>query len=187
MNVRLVRTKARSRDGKMRTIYLATTLLDPTDYPSEEIAEVYRQRWSIEVRFRDIKTTLGLELLRARSPMMAEKMVRMVQIAFNLLKVLTKESIGSINALFDEIGFKRTIDLILEFRSGFRNLQNRPRLLANKRRQLEERIGEKILRIRPGRSKPIAVKQRPKQHQLLTAPRANFRELSHRGKKRMVA
>ncbi len=38
MELRLVRTKGKGRDGKMRTLYIVTTLTDAEDYPSEEIA-----------------------------------------------------------------------------------------------------------------------------------------------------
>ena len=127
MELRLVRVRARGRDGKMRTIYLVTTLLDKTTYPCDEIAGVYLERWTIEVRFRDIKTTLGLEELRARTPEMAEKMLRVVCIAYNLLKALMKEATAGVDILLDEIGFKRTVDLVVEFQSCFRGLQNRPR------------------------------------------------------------
>jgi hypothetical protein len=34
---------------------------------------LYMHRWEIEVRFRDIKTTLGMELLRTKTPAMLEK------------------------------------------------------------------------------------------------------------------
>ena len=187
MELRLVRVRARGRDGKMRTIYLVTTLLDKTTYPCDEIAGVYLERWTIEVRFRDIKTTLGLEELRARTPEMAEKMLRVVCIAYNLLKALMKEATAGVDILLDEIGFKRTVDLVVEFQSCFRGLQNRPRLLATKRNLVEERIREKLLDIRPRRSEPRAVKRRPKHHQFLTAPRSEFRETFHRGKKKIAA
>jgi len=64
MEVRIIRVKGPDRTGKPTTKYLVTTLLDPIQYPVEEIGSLYFHRWEIELRFRDIKTTMGMELIR---------------------------------------------------------------------------------------------------------------------------
>lgn len=68
LEVRLIRCQGPDRQGKVRVRYVVTTLLDHETYPPEEVASLYLHRWEIEVRFRDIKTTLGMELLRTKSP-----------------------------------------------------------------------------------------------------------------------
>ena len=73
MELRLLRSPGIGRDGKSRTVYLVTTLLDLEAYPTDEIAAVYAERWKIEVKFRDIKTTMGLGEFRVKSPEMAHK------------------------------------------------------------------------------------------------------------------
>ena len=73
LQVRLIRCKGPDRQGKQRTRYIVTTLLDSEAYPADEVASLYVHRWEIEVRFRDIKTTLGIELLRTKTPEMIEK------------------------------------------------------------------------------------------------------------------
>lgn len=181
-----MKTEAPNRDGKRRPIYLVTTLLDPEAYPAEEIAELYRQRWAIEVQFSDLKTSLGMEELRARTPEIAVKTLRVAQITYNLLRILMKEAGGSDHTPVDEISFKRTIDLVTEFRSRFRSLQNHPRFLARQRRELERRVSFVLITIRPNRREPRAKKRRPKSYQYLTSPRAEFCELRHRGKNRKV-
>ncbi|MBI5800144.1 MAG: transposase [Verrucomicrobia bacterium] len=45
-------------------VELVTTLLDEELYPDAAIAALYRRRWEVELCFRDIKTTLGLDVLR---------------------------------------------------------------------------------------------------------------------------
>jgi len=65
--VRLIRTKGPDRDGKSRTLYVATTLLDHEKFPEEEILSLYAHRWEIEMRFKDIKTTMGMEMLRTKT------------------------------------------------------------------------------------------------------------------------
>ena len=64
-----------------------TTLLDAQKYPAEEIASLYLHRWEIELRFRDIKTTMGMEMLRTQSPEMVRKELMMHMIAYNALQI----------------------------------------------------------------------------------------------------
>ena len=45
-----------------------TTLLDPVTYSREDLAELYYRRWSVELYFRNIKTTMGMDNLRGKSP-----------------------------------------------------------------------------------------------------------------------
>ncbi|MFE7706394.1 IS4 family transposase [Streptomyces sp. NPDC057486] len=46
-----------TKDGK--ATYLATSLLDPEQYPSAELIALYRERWEIELAFDEIKNHLG--------------------------------------------------------------------------------------------------------------------------------
>ncbi|TVP76453.1 MAG: hypothetical protein EA353_12080 [Puniceicoccaceae bacterium] len=73
MTVRLTRCQP-GREGRQKTRYIATTLLDPKAYPAEEVASLYLHRWEIEVRFRYIKTTLGMEMLRTTKSKTKTKM-----------------------------------------------------------------------------------------------------------------
>ncbi len=187
MKVRLVRLKAPGRDGRMRTMYLATTLLDDEAYPTDEIVGLYAQRWSIEVRFRDLKTTMGLERLRVRTPEMAHKTLRMATIAYNLVKLLQLEASRGEPILVDEIGFKGTLDVLAEFRTGFIGLANRPRLLELEREKVLARIRERLLFIRPGRSEPRAIKTRHKCYSYLTTFRGDYVETPHREHYRKAA
>ncbi len=113
IEIRYVRVQEPDRNGKMRTIYIATTLLDHEEYPGDEISWLYQKRWDIEVKFRDIKTTLGYEMCRVNSPEMAEKTMKMVMLGYNLIKAIQAKSIFYGEALLDRISFKQTVDLAL--------------------------------------------------------------------------
>jgi IS4 transposase len=52
---------------------LITTLLCPKKTTKEELKALYSSRWQIELDFRNLKTTLGMVMLRGRSPQMVEK------------------------------------------------------------------------------------------------------------------
>ena len=187
IEIRYVRVRSLSRDGKMRNIYIATTLTDTEKYTDEMVAGLYMERWKIEVKFRDIKTTLGLEAFNVKTPEMAAKTMRMVQIAYNLIKAIQSESIRGTAGALDGIGFRATVDVIAEYRGRVLELRDRPRLRARAIGQIEERIAERKLDIRPGRTEPRAMKLRPKGYQLLTEPRGEFAPINHRSKHRKSA
>jgi hypothetical protein len=187
IRLRYVRTETVGRDGKMRTIYLVTTLLDEEIYPSEEISAVYFQRWGIEVKIRDIKTTMKFEMLRVKTPAMARRTFKMIQIAYNLIKARQAEAIRGEAIELGEIGFKATLDLIDTSLNDFAGLLRHPRRLAEALSLFEECLRERIIPIRPGRQEPRAVKARPKSYQYMTKPRREFTEIQHRGKYRKAA
>lgn len=187
MELRYVRVKAAGRDGRPRTIHIVTTLLDAESYPTGEIATLYRERWTIELKIRDIKTTLKFETVRARTPAMARRTLKMVQIAYNLLKARQAEAVRDEPVLVGDLGFKGTLDLVASARAGFAGLAGRPRLLAAALADFEARLRERIVETRPGRREPRAVKTRPKPYQYLTKPRREFAEIPHRSHYRKAA
>ena len=73
--VRIVRFQVVTAGFRTKTVTLVTTLLDEAAYPDLALAELYRKRWQIEGNFRDLKTTLGLDVLRTRSPALIEREV----------------------------------------------------------------------------------------------------------------
>ena len=68
LSVRIVRVALNVPGFRTRSVTLVTTLLDPVAYPAEELARLYLRRWHIELWFRDIKTSMGMEVLRCQSP-----------------------------------------------------------------------------------------------------------------------
>jgi len=44
-----------------------TTLLDPEQYPAEELIELRLTRWMVETNIRHLKITLGMEELKCKS------------------------------------------------------------------------------------------------------------------------
>ena len=52
---------------------MVTTFLCATSAPRKLLKIFYRSRWHIELDFRNLKTTLGMEQLRCKTPHMAIK------------------------------------------------------------------------------------------------------------------
>lgn len=65
-----------------------TSLTEPERFPAAELAQMYRQRWEIELGFREIKQSLqqGQSVLRSRQPELVMQEVWGVLIAHTLLR-----------------------------------------------------------------------------------------------------
>jgi IS4 transposase len=50
--LREVRIHVTQKGFRTRRLVVVTTLLDPEQYPAEEIAALYRQRWQAELNLR---------------------------------------------------------------------------------------------------------------------------------------
>jgi hypothetical protein len=179
ITVRLIRFTATIRGQRSRRITLATTLLDPILYPATEIIALYARRWRLELCFRDLKTTLGMEQLRCQSPEMADKELLAFLVAHNLIRCVMTEAAALHDVPLERISFKGALDALRQFSNAIAQARNR-----NLRRQLWEdlllTLTRDLVPERPGRREPRAVKRRPKPYPLLTKPRGSYREILHR-------
>lgn len=80
---RLIQTQV---DGKLRRFI--TSLLDPERFEAAPLAQLYRQRWEIELGFREIKQSLqqGQGVLRSKQPELVMQEIWGVLIAHTLLR-----------------------------------------------------------------------------------------------------
>ncbi|WP_443190429.1 transposase domain-containing protein [Pseudomonas indica] len=72
--------------GKVRQIL--TSMTDPLRFPSEEIVDLYSQRWEIELGYREMKQSLldSRYTLRSKTPEMIEQELWGVLLGYNLLR-----------------------------------------------------------------------------------------------------
>ena len=181
ITVRIVRFRTTIRGFRNRKVTLVTTLLDPQIYPAEELATLYGRRWRLELCLRDVKTTMGMELLRCQSPAMARKEVLAYFIAHNLVRCVMAEAAVVHAARLDRLSFKGTLDALRQYSAAIARARSR-----KLRRQLWQDLLLNLVRdlvpLRPQRREPRAVKRRPKEYPLLTRPRRQFVEVQHRGR-----
>lgn len=180
ITVRYIKMGYEDRAGEKRSMVVVTTLLDPRKHDAMELIDLYARRWDIELKFRDVKTTLKLEEFAVKSPEMAHKTLRMMMIAYNLLRTLMQKAAVEADKPLAEMSFKGILDVLNTSQSLFRGLGSHHRKRARLRDELIEICATKILDIRPARQEPRAVKRRPKPYQYLTAPRHVFREIFHK-------
>jgi hypothetical protein len=183
LTVRVVRFTLAVPGFRAQSVALVTTLLDAQAYPAEELARLYARRWRIELWFRDLKTSMGMEVLRGKSPGMAHKELEMFFIAYNLIRALMMEASTLYDVPLERLSFKGTVDSVRQFSVAIAQARSRKQQKHLIARLLEIIAGDQVPD-RPGRREPRAVKRRLKPYQLLNRPRHLMKELQHRSKYR---
>ena len=167
LRVRQVRLRPNIKGFRVRTIILVTTLLDPIAFPAHALGELYFQRWSVELHFRQIKTLLGLDILRCLSPQMVHKELLLQMIAYNLIRCLMQQAAICYQADLSRISFKGALDTLHHFADVIRAAA-KPRQQAQLYSEMLRLIALDQLPLRPHRSEPRAKKRRPKSDEILS-------------------
>jgi hypothetical protein len=182
LTLRLLRYRIAVPGFRSQEVVLVTTLLDRQLHPLEDLAELYFQRWSVELHFREIKTLLGMDVLRCLSPKMIAKELAMHRIAYNLVRALMQQASLDYHVALPRLSFKGTLDALEHFAQAIHASSGRPRKQAALLQELLRTIAADLLPDRPNRSEPRARKRRPKNYHLLTKPRKQMRVPSHRNR-----
>ena len=156
--VRELRFVTPQRGHRTRVITLVTTLLDPVAYPATALAELYLGRWQIEVNFRHLKTTMGLEILHCKTVAGVLKEMYMFAITYNLVRLVMLEASRRQQVPLDRISF---IDALRWLRDT----------------KTDTRLSALVINpTRPGRLDPRVLKRRKKEYTLMTKPRHVLRK-----------
>lgn len=154
------------REAKVAQWVLVSTLIDAVQVSKAELNALYLQRWHIELDLRAIKTVMGMEILRCKSPQMVQKEVGAFFLAYNLIRAAMAQAAACAKLLPRQLSFcaaKRMINGFLDLLRG-RAARGLIRMFA----YLRGAIALLLLPHRPNRVEPRAVKRRPKPHRLLT-------------------
>lgn len=172
---------------RVKEFYIVTTLLDAVAYPAAEIVELYLQRWDVELFFRDIKTTMGMDILRCKTPALVRKEIVMYFIAYNCIRRLMYEAVKRKGVAECRVSFKGSVQAIRQWAPHLDQIKISREQQLRLMMALYHSIADYIVPLRPGRREPRCVKRRPKQYQLLTKPRHEMIETPHRGRYRAEA
>jgi hypothetical protein len=167
---------------RSKSFYIITTLHDSMTYPAKDLAELYLRRWSVELFFRDQKTTLKMDILRCKTPDMIRKELLMNLIAYNAIRHLIYEAARAHEKDPMRISFKGALQALRQAEFLLHKAAFSPKEIRRLRDHLERVIADDIIPYRPGRSEPRCLKRRPKPFQLLTKPRHEMVEIKHRSK-----
>jgi len=165
-------TSVRRRPGfRPETIRIVTTLLDQDAYPAAEIIGLHARRWEAELRFRDLKSAMGMETLKCKTPEMVEKELVMHMIALNLVRALAIDAAQLRDVSPASVSFSAALAQTGEWM----RLAVAGCIPVKRRKQLRilfmNALADAVVRQRPGRSEPRAVKKRPKNYPVLKTAR----------------
>jgi len=182
--LRQIRVAVNNPGFRTQEFYIVTTLLDAVQYPAAELAEIYFKRWDVELFFRDIKTTMKMDILRCLTPEMIRKEILMHFIAYNCVRRLMYEAAEEADIEVRVVSFKGSLQALRNWEPHLNQAKvsnsERFRLISD----LYDAMTNTPLRQRPGRSEPRCLKRRPKNYQRLTAPRHEMKEIPHRNRYR---
>jgi putative transposase len=158
---------------RTEVLVVVTTLTDARRYTRGDLAELYHRRWLAELDIRAIKITLGMDLLRAKSPEMVRREIWACLLAYHLIRQTLLASARhadgsprklSFTAAMQKIAAGWIIVVLLE-----------DDMLATLIESHWDDLAKHKIGHRPNRIEPRAVKRRPKPHDLLTQPRDQAR------------
>jgi hypothetical protein len=171
--VREVRVRVTWPGFRTRGLVVATTLLDPAEYPAGDIGLLYRVRWYAEVDLRALKQTMQMDVPRGQTPQMVRKEVWAHLLGYNLLRGLMAEAAREAGLLPWEVSFKGAMQTVNAFAAvlwaageeALGELCSRLRAAV-----ASHRVGD-----RPNRYEPRRRKRRPKPYPPLDVPRSDAR------------
>lgn len=173
LTVREVRFRVDRPGYRTREIIVATTLTDATKYTRDDIAELYHHRWRVELSIRDIKETLGMDVLRGKTPEMLRREIWTHLLAYNLVRQVIAQSAREREVSPRGISFAGAMQTLDAFRVTLQMGDGES--WVKKVEALFWAIGGHRVGERPDRCEPREVKRRPKAYPLMTRPRATRR------------
>jgi hypothetical protein len=160
------------REFSVKGIVYVTTLIDSKAYPKKALAELYQQRWQIEVDFRTIKTSMGMEMLRCKTAEMVKKEIAVHLLAYNLIRANLARAACLNDRMPRHLSFMATVQLMRNTASLCITTTGRalmklisPLLIAMSQTEIGQRE-------RP--NQPRVIKRRPKAYPIMTKPRREY-------------
>ncbi|MDK1039789.1 MAG: IS4 family transposase, partial [Actinomycetota bacterium] len=158
---------------RVESFVAVTTLTDAKEYPKEDIASLYQCRWLAELDIRAIKITMGMDILRCKTPEMVRKEMWTCLLAYNLIRQTMLQSAQEAGVSPRALSFTAAMQSIAA--SWLVTALSDDALAAQLINAALASMAQHIVGNRPGRVEPRAIKRRPKEHALLTKPRAQAR------------
>jgi hypothetical protein len=173
ITLRLVEVQVHEPGFRAESLLVVTTLTDTKLYPREEIAELYRQRWLAELDIRAIKNTMGMDVLRCKTPAMVRKEMWTCLLAYNLIRKTMLQAACDGGLSPRKLSFTTAMQTIA---ASFGTLASADRELATRLIAAQvSSLAEQTVGNRPNRVEPRAVKRRAQPIALLTTPRDEAR------------
>jgi putative transposase len=170
IQIREMEYKVTKKGFRADVLVIVTTLLDAREFTRNDLADLYRQRWSVELDIRAIKCSLDMDVMRCKTPEMVRKEIWTCLLAYNLIRQTMLRSVLAFGKSPRQLSFTVAMQKIAASWVSAPLLSEATLSVlieANQKHLARHRVGH-----RPDRVEPRANKRRPKVLALLTIPRA---------------
>ena len=166
IEIRLVDIVIDQPGFRSKKFTIATTMLQREVFTRDWLMSVYRSRWLVELDIRAIKCSLGMDIVRAKTPAMVQTEIWSCLLAYNLIRMKMLQSCAANGRMPRTLSFTTTMQLLAN------NWILASVMLTNELVELGCQISSsQIVGNRPDRIEPRANKRRSKAIALLTKPR----------------
>jgi len=156
-------------EGAEEDIVLLTTLTDSEEISASEISTIYPLRWEEETGYDELKTHLcdtttvtQPTMLRSKKPKRIEQELYGVLLAYNAVRATIARAAPRANIVHPAPAQRLSfVHALLRMREAVRDMmQAATRRLRERYEQLLDAVARKVVRLRPGRRYPRAVKRK---------------------------
>ena len=173
LEVRELEVRVPQAGFRTRRLVVVTSLTDAARYTAATVAALYRARWHAELDLRSLKVTLGMDVLRGKTPEMVRKEVWALLLAYNLIRAVMARAALDLGCPPRWLSFKGALQAVRAFAE--RLLTATAAGLAELHTWLLIVIGSHQVADRPDRAEPRARKRRPKDYPHLHCSRDEAR------------
>jgi hypothetical protein len=180
LTVRECRVQVGQPGFRIKTLILATTLLDADEFAKADLAQLYRARWHAELDLRSLKQTLQMDMLRCKTPELVRKELWAHILAYNLIRTIIAQAASKHGIEPRSISFKGAVQTLEAFQPAIDLLGEHDAAWRGAfYGQLLDAIASQRVADRPDRYEPRRRKRRPKPYDRLMKPR-------HQAKREML-
>lgn len=172
VTIREARFRVEQPGFRTKSIVVVTTLLDPTETTKEDLARLYRARWSNELDLRSIKSTMQMDVLRCKTPELVHKEIWTHILAYNLIRTIMAQAAAHHGVEPRTISFKGAVQTLEAFQPLI-DFQGRrgPSFRATLYQHLLDAVALHRVADRPDRFEPRKRKRPPLKFDQMTKPR----------------
>ena len=169
--LREVRVRVKQRGFRSKSLLVVTSLLSPAGYAADEIADLCRRRWEAELHLRSIKCVLQMDHLRCKTPHRVRNEFWMHLLAYNLVRRAMAMAAFQSGATPWQVSFKGALQTLNHFLPQLGSATSVTAICE----ALVRGIAAHVVGNRPDRYEPRVKKRRPKEYDLMTKPRAEYK------------
>jgi len=147
-------------------------LLDADEFTVNDLAGLYRQRWSAELDLMSLKSVMQMDVLRCKTPELVRNEIWTHILAYNLIRTIMAQAATKHDIKPRTISFKGTLQPLQRFQPAIDVMGKRdPAFCMRLYQHLLDCVASHRVANQPNRFEPRLRKRRPKHYGFLRKPR----------------